>query len=248
MASAFKLATVVTLLELVDQGKIQLTDVIDIPVESLVAGPNRIATHFIHPGLKSHVANLIEPMIADSDNTAANCCLRLSGGPEVVTQMLRRIGITDQRADWCCTELAQDICGLSDKGHVSVAMAAYAKDPTLAGRIADRNLDFEKDPRDQSMPKAMLELLLAIDIGKILSEKSREFLLGVMSRTQTGGGRIAHKTGTAGGVADDVWFLTLPDGRRVAIAVFTKSSATPPQRIGIELLRKLAVPSTTSFV
>jgi len=156
--------------------------------------------------------------------------------------MLRRIGITDQRADPCCTELAQDICGLSDKGHVSAAMAAHAKDPALAGRIADRNLDFEKNPRDQSTPKAMLELLLAIDIGKILSEKSREFLLGVMSRTQTGGGRIkgllpkgtpvAHKTGTTGGVADDVGFATLLDGHRFAIAVFTKSSATPPSGSG----------------
>ena len=82
----------------------------------------------------------------------------------------------------------------------------------------------------------MLELLLAIDSGKILSEKSREFLLGVMSRTRTGGGRlrgllpkgtpVAHKTGTIGGVANDVGFVTLPDGRRFAIAVFTKSSTT----------------------
>jgi len=58
---------------------------IDILMESLVTGPNQIATHFIHPGLKLSVANLIEPMIADSDNTAADCCLRLAGGPEVVT-------------------------------------------------------------------------------------------------------------------------------------------------------------------
>jgi beta-lactamase class A len=82
----------------------------------------------------------------------------------------------------------------------------------------------------------MLELLLAIDSGKALSEESREFLLGVMSRTRTGGGRlrgllpkgtpVAHKTGTLGGVANDVGFVTLPDGRRFAIAVYTKSSTT----------------------
>ena len=82
----------------------------------------------------------------------------------------------------------------------------------------------------------MLELLLAIDSGKILSEKSREFLLAVMSRTRTGAGRlkgllpkgtpVAHKTGTTGGVANEVGFITLPDGRRFAIAVFTKSSTT----------------------
>jgi beta-lactamase class A len=98
------------------------------------------------------------------------------------------------------------------------------------------NIEFEKDPRDQSTPKAMLELLLAIDSGKVLSKESREFLLATMSRTRTGSGRlkgllpkgtpVAHKTGTIGGVANDVGFITLPDGRRFAIAVFTKSSTT----------------------
>jgi beta-lactamase class A len=37
---------------------------------------------------------------------------------------------------------------------------------------------------------------------------------------------VAHKTGTVGGVANDVSYVTLPDGRRFAIAVFTKSSVT----------------------
>ena len=58
-----------------------------------------------------------------------------------------------------------------------------------------------------------------------------------MSRTRTGAGRIkgllpmgtpvAHKTGTAGGIANDVGYVTLPDGRRFAIAVYTNSSKTP---------------------
>jgi len=83
----------------------------------------------------------------------------------------------------------------------------------------------------------MLQLLLAIDSGKALSKKSREFLLAVMSRTSTGGRRlrgllpkgtpVADKTGTIGGVANDVGYITLPDGRRFAIAVYTKSSTTP---------------------
>jgi len=37
---------------------------------------------------------------------------------------------------------------------------------------------------------------------------------------------VAHKTGTAGGIANDFGYITLPDGRRFAIAVFTNSSET----------------------
>ena len=61
-----------------------------------------------------------------------------------------------------------------------------------------------------------------------------------MSRTVTGPGRIegllpagtpvAHKTGTIGGVANDVGYVALPDGRRFAVAIFTSTSTTPPHR------------------
>jgi len=237
MASTYKVAIAVTLLDQVDKGQLKRTDLIDVPVEKMVVGPNPLVMNFLHPGIKLSVANLIEPMITESDNTASDICLEVAGGPEAVTKMLRSIGITDLRVDRPTSEILRDFYGLPDKAYATVAEAAYAKDPTLILRQSDRNLEFEKDPRDHSTPKAMLELLLAFDSGKILSEKSREFLLGVMSRTRTGGGRlrgllpkgtaVAHKTGTIGGVANDVGFIGLPDGRRFAIAVFTKSSTTP---------------------
>lgn len=236
MASTFKVATAVAVLDLVDKGQLKLNDLIDVPLESMVVGPNPIAINFIHPGIKLSIANLIEPMITESDNTAADICLKIVGGPASVTQMLRRIEISEQRVDRDCAEILRDFYGLPDKAYVSVAAAAYAKDPTLASRQSDRNLEFEKDPRDQSTPKAMLELLLAIDSGKVLSQASREFLLASMSRTRTGAGRlkgllpkgtpVAHKTGTIGGVANDVGFIRLPDGRRIAVAIFTKNSTT----------------------
>ncbi len=236
MASTYKVAIAVTLLDRVDKGQIKLSDLIDISPAMMVAGDNAIAETFIHPGLKLSVENLLEVMITASDNTATDTCLKLAGGPEAVTKMLRSIGITEQRVDRYTSEILRDFYGLPDKAYISVLAAALAKDPTLAAKQPDRNLEFEKAPRDQSTPKAMLELLLAIDSGKVLSKKSREIFLATMSRTHTGPGRlkgllpkgtpVAHKTGTIGGVANDVGYITLPDGRRFAIAVFTKSSTT----------------------
>jgi len=190
MASTYKVAIAVTALRQVDQGKLKLTDLIDCPVEKMVPGPNPLVMNFLHPGIKLSVANLIEPMIVESDNSATDFLLEAVGGPAAVTKMLRDIGITDFRVDRDVSEILRDFYGLEDRAYVSVATAAYAKDPTLILRQSDRNLDYEKDPRDQTTPKAMLQLLLAIDSGKALSETSREFLLGVMSRTRTGGGRL----------------------------------------------------------
>ncbi len=113
---------------------------------------------------------------------------------------------------------------------------AISNNPALVPAQVDPNPDFEADPRDHATPLAMLQLLLAIDDGTAMSPESSAFLLGVMSRTRTGPARlkgllpkgtpVAHKTGLTGGVVNDVGYITLPDGRRFAIAVFTNSSET----------------------
>ena len=42
---------------------------------------------------------------------------------------------------------------------------------------------------------------------------------------------VEHKTGTLNGLADDVGFLTMPDGHRVAVAIFTRGGTDRPRTI-----------------
>jgi beta-lactamase class A len=236
MASTYKVAIAVTLLDRVDKGQIKLSELIDLPQDEMVVGTNAIAESYVHPGVQFSVANLIEVMITESDNTATDFCLKLAGGPEAVNKKLRSLGITDLRVDRATSEILRDFYGLSDKAFFPVVTKAVADDPTILLKMTQPNMEFEKDPRDHTTPKAMLDLLLAIDAGTAMSAESSKFLLGVMSRTRTGAGRlkgllpkgtpVAHKTGTIGGVANDVGFITLPDGRRFAIVVYTNSSTT----------------------
>ena len=130
-------------------------------------------------------------MITESDNSATDFLLEVAGGPEAVTKMLRGIGITDQRVDRYVSELLTDSMVLEERSYQSAALAAYAKDPTLLSRQSDRNLKFEqKDHVTKPHQMPCWNCFLAIDSGKALSKKSREFLLGVMSRTRTGAGRL----------------------------------------------------------
>jgi beta-lactamase class A len=202
----------------------------------MVVGEIAIAETFPHPGIQLSVANLMEVMITESDNTATDVCMGLAGGAAAVTENLRRLGITDFRVDRTTREILMDFYGLPGATPEIVA-EAIKNNPALVMAQVDPNPDFEADPRDHATPLAMLKLLLAIDGGTAMSAESSKFLLGVMSRTRTGAGRIkgllpkgasvAHKTGTAGGIANDVGYVTLPDGRRFAIAVFTNSNETP---------------------
>ena len=236
MASTYKVAIATTVLDRVDRGELRLDQLVEVPLDMFVTGVVALAETFPHPGIQLSVANLIEVMITESDNTATDVSMGLAGGPAAVTKNLRRLGITDFRVDRLTTEILRDFYDLPGPATPKVAAEAFKNNPALVTEQADPNPDFEADPRDHATPLAMLKLLLAIDGGTAMSPKSREFLLGVMSRTRTGVGRlkgllpkgtpVAHKTGTAGGIANDVGYITLPDGRRFAIAVFTNSSKT----------------------
>lgn len=94
--------------------------------------------------------------------------------------------------------------------------------------------------RNWATPDAMAELLRALQAGKGLSAPSRRLLLGLMTASKTGPGRIkgllpagtvvAHKTGSSGTVhgltraTNDVGLVTLPDGRHLAIVVFVSDT------------------------
>ncbi len=236
MASTYKVAIATAVLDRVDRGELSLDQLVEVPNEMFVTGVVALAETFPHGGIQLSVANLIEVMITESDNTATDVSMGLAGGPEAVTENLRRLGITDFRVDRLTAEILRDFYGLPGSATPETVAEAVRNNPALWTEQGDRNMDFEADPRDHTTPLAMLQLLLAIDGGTAMSPESREFLLGVMSRTRTGAGRIkgllpmgtpvGHKTGTVGGIANDVGYVTLPDGRRFAIAVYTNSSET----------------------
>ena len=62
-----------------------------------------------------------------------------------------------------------------------------------------------------------------------------------MAQCQTGKNRmkamlpsgtgVEHKTGTLNGLADDVGFITMPDGHRIAVAIFTRGGSDRPRTI-----------------
>jgi beta-lactamase class A len=225
MASAYKIAIAGKVLAMVDKGEVRLEQMVDIPLESYVPSPV-IADNLIHPGVALSVANLLEIMIVHSDNTATDSLMALAGGPAAVTAWLREIGIEGMSVDRSTAQLSEQIQAIME----AAGSHGDSSNPAVP--------EFDADPRDQTTPNDMLRLLILLDLGNVLKPQSRDFLLGVMGRTVTGPGRIkgllpvgtpvAHKTGTVGGIANDVGYVTLPDGRRFAVAIFTKGSTTPP--------------------
>lgn len=146
-------------------------------------------------------AKVMELMIIRSDNRATDQLLAALGGPVAIQQWLSSQKIPGIRMDRTIAQL------LRERGHLA-------------------------DSKDVATPVAMVTLLNKLDNGTVLTAQSRAFLLELMSRCATGtrrirallpvGTRVEDKTGTLDGITNDVGFITMPDGRRLAVAVFAR--------------------------
>jgi beta-lactamase class A len=154
--------------------------------------------------------SLMARMLIHSDNRATDILLHDLGGPRALHSWLQQNGMTGLRVDRTIAQL------LSDK----------------------RDL---WDRRDSSTPQAMVELLRRIYRAELIKPQSRNYLLDLMAQCQTGKNRmkallpngtpVEHKTGTLTGLTDDVGFITLADGRRIAVAVFARGGTNRPRTI-----------------
>jgi beta-lactamase class A len=156
------------------------------------------------------VRRLMARMLIHSDNRAADTLLGDIGGPDALEAWLRHHGVTGLRVDRTIAQLLRD----------------------------KRDL---WDPRDSSTPIAMVHLLQRIYKAELIRPESRNYLLDLMGQCATGRNRIKallpfgtpveHKTGTLNGLSDDVGFITMPDGHRVAVAIFTRGGSNRPRTI-----------------
>jgi len=154
--------------------------------------------------------SLMARMLIHSDNRATDMLLKNLGGPRVLHSWLQDNGITGLRVDRTIAQLLSDRRDLWDR-------------------------------RDSSTPVAMVDLLRRIYKAELIKPASRNYLLDLMARCETGKNRmkallpfgtpVEHKTGTLTGLADDVGFITLPDGRRIAVAIFTRGGTDRPRTI-----------------
>jgi len=153
---------------------------------------------------------LMERMMIHSDNQATDILIRDLGGPSALQEFIRFNGLHNLRVD-----------------------------RTIARLLADKRDLW--DARDSSTPLAMVEMLQRFDKGNVLKPESRSFLMDLMGRCATGknrirgmlpwGTRVENKTGTLNGYTGDVGYITLSNGRRIAVAFFARGGANRPNTI-----------------
>jgi beta-lactamase class A len=210
MQSVFKLPLAMTALHLIEEGKFSL----DQPVRFLPG--DRILPHTYSPlqdkypeaNVDIPLRELLRLATSLSDNSAADLVLRVIGGPEVVQHYMNSIGV--------------DGFQLKDGEH-------------------GLHQDVAAQYRNWFEPASAVKLLRRISDDSPLSVEHTALLFAWVKDTPTGAHRIKgqlpegtsvmHKTGTSGsgnGVAyatNDIALIALPNGRRLAIAIFVTDAA-----------------------
>lgn len=257
LASVCKLPIALNILTQVDEGKLALDQSIEIPLYDVVPGVSPVAERW--PDQKSFpLRELIGLMIAKSDNTAVQTLFRISGGGAGMAEWFRKWKITGMRIDRSERRCALDAAGV--KRIPPVSQWTPDMDEALAARITPverlaalrRFLD---DPRDTGTPEGTVELLRKLFAGELLSKELTDYLVATLQSTTTGKNRIkgmlpagtvvAHKTGTAStvmrlnGATNDVGVIMLPNGTRLAVAVYIKAS-TRDEAIRDGVIAKIA--------
>jgi len=236
MASVYKLPIALELLEQVSQGRIEMT-------REVTLGPSDIRACCTlsrrHPrgGVTISVAELLELMIVESDNTASDAVLKLVGGPAIVEQRMRTLGFNAININRYEGQTLLEMAGVLQPPPESEwtlelerrLISEVPIDEVMAARAR-----YTRDPRDTATPEEMSRFLGRLQLGNLLPPAQTSLLLDLMARAKTGPQRlkallprdtiVAHKTGTTDVVINDVGIITLPGDSaiagHIALAVF----------------------------
>jgi len=246
MASVFKLPLAVAVLRRTQEQNIPLTVPIHVRWEDRNPGWSPLAERVPPDGLDLTLSELLEATVSESDNTAADVLLRWMSGLPAVMQILRRLGVDGIRIDRSERALALDLWGLQPSAAPEPLEALLARmERVPKERRLEATKRFSADVRDRASPVALVDLLAALQAGRLLDPGHTAKLLELLRATRTGSNQLraglppdvalAHKTGQISGVGgtslvlNDVGIAS-GDGRRVAIAVLLTDVDAPLAR------------------
>ena len=209
MHSVFKFPIAMTVLNLVDKGKYKLDQKIKIRKSDMDPAKMYSPLRDKYPdGTEMALSEILGYMISLSDNTAADFLLKKIGGPQVVEDYVRSLGVK----------------GIAIKASEIDMASAWEVQYTNWGKPADLVQLLDILYKGKALSKTSNDFLL-----KIMMETSTgpHRIKGLLPKDAV----VAHKTGTSptndAGLTpatNDIGIITLPNGKHLAIAIMVCNS------------------------
>ena len=209
MHSVFTFPIAMTVLHLVDKGKYKLDEKIKLRKRDMLPAKMYSPLRDKYPdGAELPLSDILGYMVSLSDNTACDYLLKKIGGPHVVEDYIKSLGVT------------------------SIAVTASESDMASAWEVQYTNWAKPADLvqlldifyQGKALSKTSNDFLMKIMLATTTGSKRLKGLLPAEAV-------VAHKTGTSptnseglSPATNDVGIITLPNGKHIAIAVLVCNS------------------------
>ncbi|KAA2261444.1 serine hydrolase [Solihabitans fulvus] len=236
LASVFKIPVAVAYAREVAAGRLDETERTRVGARYRTGG---IGTAGCADDVELSWRDLARFMLTMSDNAATDVVFHRIG-QAAVDRVLTDLGLTRTRLVGCCEDLFASVVadlGLDADGDLAAGLASATPEQLWKLTVLD------PDRSTASTPREITELLDAIWTDRAGDPSACERVRSIMAeqiwphRITSGfepGVRIAAKTGTLPAVRNEAGVVTYPDGRRYAVAVFTRAHSLADRQPAID--------------
>src|SRR6476659_4176912 len=180
MASVYKLPIAIELLTQVSAGTLSLDRPIALAPSDIRACCTLSRRH-PRGGVTVTAGELLELMIAESDNTASDAVLKLVGGPPVVERRMRALGFHTINVDRYEGDINFEMTGVADpppRAEWTLDLQYRLISEVTPEALREARARYTtSDPRDTATPDDMARLLGRLQLGNILPLQHTTFLL-----------------------------------------------------------------------
>jgi beta-lactamase class A len=224
LASVFKICVLVELARQVATGTLAWTQRVHIPATRRTQGPTGLSV--MMDDAEVSLRDLAFWMMSVSDNTATDVIMELLGGAPPVNATMKQLGLVETELTGDCLSLLDDLgaqlgLGESVKGLEDVSddvlRACAGLQPAGSSRSTAREIT------------ALLSMIWRDEVAAAedCAEIRRIMALQVWPHRLTSGFpdgfAISAKTGTLPGIRNEAGVILTADGKRYAVAVFTRA-------------------------
>ena len=237
LASVVKIVVCAAFARQVAAGALDPRQRIDVPDELRLGGAG--ATGCLDP-VQMSLRDLARSMMTVSDNAATDVVLEHTGDA-AIAHLLDELGLSETRVrggmHWGHMRVVQalglptprDLDGQLRRADPQAILALPWLDPAHANTSTPREIAalLEAIWSDRAGPPAACAFVREV-MGEVLTTH------GLAAAFAGTGATVAAKTGTVPTIANEAGVVSYPDGRRFAVAVFTRTAAVSPARPDVD--------------
>ncbi|KQL44603.1 serine hydrolase [Brevibacillus choshinensis] len=253
MASCYKVPILATLFREVEAGTIDLNTRVRLSLTDRVPGSGVLKE--FDPGSEVSLKDLATLMIIVSDNVGTDKILELVGVNHT-DQYMKSIGLQDTYVNLTCWQLLSLVVNLDPELHSNEQYEEVSL-RLFQAKHDKRSIVFTKSIENNvSTPADMALLLEKIARKELISKKACEQMIDIMKRQHfrdripnllPAGTPVACKSGSVGGVHNDIGIIYLPEEKgTVIVSAFSENNSS--QLEAAQMIAKVAQSAYDYFV